>query len=571
MKSSSNRIALSCLAAVLVLVSACEPGSRNATTMDTGLPLSEGLQAYDVLRYTLRNEILVDREAIAGSASVRFAALRDMDTLELDFDGTFHIDSIDGPGGTLDHEATESKLFIKLGETVPAGETREVTVRYRGKPVVAKRPPWDGGFQWAETPSGKPWIATSFQGEGCDIWWPCKDHPSDEPDGVDLHITVPGDLTVASNGVLVGVTDEPDGRKTFHWQTNVPTNLYGIALNIGPYVLIEGTHTSTNGTEIPLAFWAIEDHADDARKLFDTEMNEMVAFFEKFAGPYPWGQEKLGIAETPHLGMEHQTINAYGNEFKRDKYGFDWLLHHELAHEWFGNLVSASDYADLWIHEGFGAYMQPVYTQEVMGDAAFHARMYEAYLGIRACNPVAPRGEFSDDRLHGDEGPGGDIYGRGAWTLHSLRYLMGDEPFWESVRVLLYDTPDPETLEPPIAARHRTTDDYLEITSTIAGRDLSWFFEVYFRSTAVPELVARQEGADVVLEWKTEDDLPFDMPVPVRRSGEVVRVEFSSNTARLAGLSIAEVQIDPFMQVLRKLPSLPTCAEREAEAKKAES
>ena len=565
MRSPGTFFGASVLAAAGIFVVACGTGQRDATTMDTGLPMSEGLRAYDVLRYTLRHDILVERKAIAGSASVRFKALQEMNVLELDFDGAFRIDEIEGLDGPLEYERTDSKLFVTLGETAAVDEVREVTVSYRGKPVEAKRPPWDGGFQWSETPSGKPWIATSFQGEGCDIWWPCKDHPSDEPDGLDLYISVPGDLIVASNGVLIGVSDETDGRNTFHWQTNVPTNLYGVALNIGPYVLIESTYTSTNGTEIPLAFWAIEDHEEDARQLFEAELNDVIRFFERVAGPYPWGQEKLGLAETPHLGMEHQTINAYGNEFKRDKYGFDWLLHHELSHEWFGNLVSVKNYADLWIHEGFGAYMQPVYTQEVMGDAAFHARMYEAYLGIRACNPLAPRDELSDDQMNGDEGPGGDIYSRGAWTLHSLRYVMGDEGFWESVRILLYDTAHPETLEPPIMARHRTTDDYRAIASDVAGRDLSWFFEVYFRTAAVPELVHRQDGADLLLEWKTEGDLPFDMPVPVRSGGEVLDVEFTENTARLEDISVDDVQIDPFMRVLRKLPSLPTCEERKAE------
>jgi len=564
-RSPGTFFGASVLAAAGIFVVACGTGQRDATTMDTGLPMSEGLRAYDVLRYTLRHDILVERKAIAGSASVRFKALQEMNVLELDFDGAFRIDEIEGLDGPLEYERTDSKLFVTLGETAAVDEVREVTVSYRGKPVEAKRPPWDGGFQWSETPSGKPWIATSFQGEGCDIWWPCKDHPSDEPDGLDLYISVPGDLIVASNGVLIGVSDETDGRNTFHWQTNVPTNLYGVALNIGPYVLIESTYTSTNGTEIPLAFWAIEDHEEDARQLFEAELNDVIRFFERVAGPYPWGQEKLGLAETPHLGMEHQTINAYGNEFKRDKYGFDWLLHHELSHEWFGNLVSVKNYADLWIHEGFGAYMQPVYTQEVMGDAAFHARMYEAYLGIRACNPLAPRDELSDDQMNGDEGPGGDIYSRGAWTLHSLRYVMGDEGFWESVRILLYDTAHPETLEPPIMARHRTTDDYRAIASDVAGRDLSWFFEVYFRTAAVPELVHRQDGADLLLEWKTEGDLPFDMPVPVRSGGEVLDVEFTENTARLEDISVDDVQIDPFMRVLRKLPSLPTCEERKAE------
>jgi aminopeptidase N len=554
------------LAAFLVLVTACDDGQRSATMLDTGLPMSEGLRAYDVQRYTLRHDILIDQKAIAGSATIQFRALEEMDVLELDFDGAFQIEKIEGSAGLLEHERTDSKLFVSLGDAIAVDDVAEVTVFYRGKPLEATRPPWDGGFVWSETQSGRPWIATAIQGEGCDVWWPCKDHPSDEPDGVDLHITVPHGLIAASNGVLLDVSSAPDERQTFHWQTNAPTNQYGVALNIGPYVLIEGSYASTNGVEIPLAFFAIEEHQDEARQLFNTELPQVIEFFERVVGPYPWGHEKLGIAETPHLGMEHQTINAYGNEFKRDKYGFDWLLHHELSHEWFGNLVSSKDYADLWIHEGFGAYMQPVYTQEVMGDAAFHARMYEAYLGIEACNPLAPRAEMSDDRMYGDDGPGGDIYGKGAWVVHSLRYLMGEDAFWESVRVLTYGTAHPETLDPPIIPRHRTTDDYLEIVSGIAGRDLSWFFEVYLRSAAVPELTARQDGSDVLLEWITEDDLPFDMSTPVRTGDEVTRIEFSENRARLAGISIDDVQIDPFMQVLRKLPSLPTCAEREIEA-----
>jgi aminopeptidase N len=549
----------------MVLVGACRDGRRNETTMDTGLPMSEGLRAYDVQRYTLRHEILVDRKAISGSATVSFESIEPMDVLELDFDGSYHVSKIEDPRGALDFSSSESKLFISLGETMATGESSEVTVTYEGRPVEASNPPWGGGFVWSETPSGKPWIATAFQGEGCDIWWPCKDHPSDEPEGLDLHITVPGDLIVAANGVMQGVTHEADGRATYHWQSNVPTNIYGVALNIAPYVVIEGTHLSTNGTEVPVVFWAIEDHEEKARHLFETDLPKQIEFFERTIGPYPWGEEKLGFAETPHLGMEHQTINAYGNEFRRGDYGFDWLLHHELSHEWFGNLISAKNYADLWLHEGFGAYMQPVYIEELLGDAAFHSSMYKTFLEIEACRPVAPRAEMSDDQMYSDDGPGGDIYVKGAWTLHSLRYLIGDEAFWKATRILVYDTPHPETLRPPIRPRHRTTDDFLAIVNEVAGADLSWFFEVYLRSAAVPELTARQTEEGLLLEWWTEGDLPFDMPVPVRINGEMTRVVFSGNRAQLDGLATGDVQIDPYMQILRKLSSLPTCEERKAE------
>jgi len=569
LRSFASAVLIPSLAALLFC---CVDGQRDATLMDTGLPLSEDMRAYDVERYTLRQEILVERQAIAGSATVAFRALQEMDTLELDFDGVYEIDRVESDGRELEYRQTDAKLFVTLAPAANPGDTRSVTVFYEGVPIEASHPPWDGGFTWEQTPSGKPWIATSFQGEGCDIWWPCKDHPSDEPSGVDLYITVPRDLTVASNGVLVEVVDEPRDRHTFHWQTNVSTNNYGIALNIAPYVVIEGEYESVNGTVIPVVFYAIEDHEEAARELFDKEMYETIEFFERVVGPYPWGQEKVGIAETPHLGMEHQTINAYGNEFKRDKYGFDWLLHHEFAHEWFGNQVSARNYADLWLHEGFGAYMQIVYTQERMGDAAAHHRLYSSYLKIDPCQPVAPRGEYSDDQMNADgKGPAVNIYTKGSWVIHSLRYLLGEARFWDAVRLLVYGTTEPAALQPPIEARQSSTDEFAAIVSEVAGTDTSWFFEVYLRSGELPELVSEQDGEDVLLTWHAPDDLPFDMPVPVRVGDTLTRVEFQDNRARLPGTRLSEVQIDPQMQILRQLPSLPSCQEQQAEAEQGDS
>jgi aminopeptidase N len=554
------------VAALMTLCGCSINAQRSDYLLDTGLPLTENMRAYDVDRYTLRHEILVSKKSIAGSATVAFDVLANMDVLELNFDGHYDIDRIETDGEELAFEQTESRLFVQLGRTLGPGESGSVTVFYEGRPIEAERPPWEGGFTWEQTPSGKPWIATSFQGQGCDIWWPCKDHPSDEPGGVDLYITVPDDLIVASNGVLVDVKDEPKGRKTFHWQTNVSTNIYGVALNIAPYVLIESEYKSVNGTVIPVVFYAIEDHAEKARVLFDRDVHNMIEFFERTVGPYPWNQEKLGFAETPHLGMEHQTIIAYGNEFRRDDYGFDWLLHHEFSHEWFGNLVSSSNYADLWLHEGTSAYMQTVYTEEFMGDAAAHHRMYKSYLAIDPCLSVAPRGEYSDDQMHAKgTGSAANIYTKGSWVLQSLRYLLGDDRFWDAIRVLVYDTTEPAKLPSPIKARHRTTDDFVKISSDVAGNDLSWFFDVYIRGAELPQLVSEQDGTDVVLRWHTAGDLPFNMPLPVRHGKSIERVEFVDNVARLADTRLHDILIDPNMRILRQLPSLPTCEERRAE------
>lgn len=576
----SNRLRIRQIIVILLvaMATACTGGNviRSKVTTDSGRPLSAGLKAYDVENYTLRHDILIDSKSIAGSASVRFRAVEPMSVLELDFDGLFTIDGIDDDMGELGYTRDDAKLYITLRAPISVGSTHTVTVHYHGRPLEASRPPWDGGFVWSTTPSGKPWIATAMQGEGCDIWWPCKDHPAGEPESADFFFTVPDGLTVASNGVLVSVEPAPNGRQTFHWQTKVKTNTYGIALNVAPYVLIEGNYTSSNGTEVPLKFWAIEDHAEDARDLFDREFKAVLEFYERKVGPYPWGQEKLGVAETPHLGMEHQTINAYGNEFRRGDYGFDWLFHHELAHEWFGNVMTHEIVSDLWLHEGFGAFMQPEYTREILGDAAFHSAMYRSYLGINACNAIAPRDEFSDDELYFDDpegkGPGGDIYSKGTWLLHSLRYLIGDDAFWRATRRLVYGTVNPAQLSAPIVPQYRTTDDFMRIAAEEAGEDLGWFFEVYARRGPLPVLELSETEDGILLEWHAPDALPFPMPIPVRFNGQILHIEFENNKAILHDIARRDVLVDPYMRVLRKLPIVPTCEERRAEeAEKEES
>jgi len=553
------------------LLAACahEPVARSPITLNSGIPLSDGLKSYDVEHYTLRNDILTSEKAITGSSDITFRAVHPMSVLELDFDGLYAIDEISDSDGQLDYTRDAAKIYITLRNELTVGDTQTVLIAYHGQPLEAERAPWDGGFVWSETPSGKPWVATAIQGEGCDLWWPCKDHPAGEPEGMDLYFTVADDLTAVSNGVLIDVEEHDNGRRTFHWRTEVTTNTYGIALNVAPYVLIESTYTSSNGTEIPVKFWAIEDHEEQARELFDREFAPTIEFFERKVGPYPWGQEKLGVAETPHLGMEHQTVNAYGNEFRRGEYGFDSLFQHELAHEWFGNVMTHVTVSDMWLHEGFGAFMQPEYTREVLGDAAFHASLYSTYLKINACNAIAPREEFSADELYFDDpegqGPAGDIYTKGTWLLRSLQYLIGADEFWRAVRILVYDTPDPASLPAPIAARFRSTDDFMRITSEVAGQDLAWFFEVYARRGPLPKLAITEQNNAVVLEWLFADDLDFPMPIPVRINGDIRRVEFSENRATLTGVSSNDIQVDPYMRVLRKLSIVPTCEERRAE------
>jgi aminopeptidase N len=546
---------------------------RSKTTMDSGVAMSSNLSLYSIEHYALRNNILIDEKAIEGSGAITFRARAPMNILELDLDGLYQVDGVSDPGGELAYSRDDSKIYISLRKQVDTDEMHTVTVAYHGQPREPERAPWDGGFVWDQTSTGEPWIATALQGEGCDLWWPCKDHPDGEPTSMDLYFTVPQGLTAASNGVLVDVTDEL-GRSTFHWRTAVSTNTYGVALNIGPYVLIEDTYTSINGTEIPIKFWALQENEAKARDFFASEFADTIAFFESMVGPYPWGQEKLGVVETPHYGMEHQTIIAYGRNFRRKTYGFDYILNHELAHEWFGNVMTHATPSDLWLHEGFGTFMQPAYTRQHVGEAAYHALNYQSDLRIKACNPIAPREYMSYGELYfdgeGGKGPGGDIYSKGSAVLRSLGYVIGEEALWRSIKRLVFDTADPSQLKAPIESRYRSTDDFMNIASEEAGTDLAWFFEMYVRRGPLPEVVMLKEEGSLVLEWQVVDDLDFPMPVAVSINGQLSRIEFSGNRATLGNVSKKDVLIDPNLEILRKTEAVPTCEERRAEEAAAE-
>ena len=279
-------------------------------TADTGGPLSENEHATDVLRYELDLEVFPDKQSIRGEGVTVLRALQPLDTVEIQLDGRFAVPQVSDDGRDAAFQRDHGVITVSLPTRAESGDEIEIAVRYSGRPHVARLAPWDGGFVWAKTEGGQPWIATAVQGEGCDLWWPCKDHYQDRPDRMDLRVTVPSDLSVALNGVLMSVEDEADNRRTFHWRISVPISDYNVSLNIGPFTRIETSYESVNGSTVPLEFWALEEHENEARELIDQDLRDQLKWFEATLGPYPWGGEKLGFVETPHLAMEHHTLNA---------------------------------------------------------------------------------------------------------------------------------------------------------------------------------------------------------------------------------------------------------------------
>lgn len=490
------------------------------------------------------------KQTLSGHATLTFTARATVPRILLDLDGNLKVRSVGVNRAPLD-PARWSQPDGRVAIDVPlrAGERVTVDIFYAGTPHVAANAPWDDGMVWGKTPDGRPWIASTAEGYGCDLLWPCLDFPRGEPAMATLHITAPKGLKAPSNGRLLGVDQLPDGRTIWHWRARQP-NTYALAINIGPFEELTGSYRSRYGNTIPLHYWYLPGERAKAEALF-AEFAPTLDFFEATVGPYPFGDEKLGVVETPHKGMEHQTINAYGNAYAKAPEGFDWLFQHELSHEWFGNQMTAADWDDYWLHEGFATYMQPLYGRSRDGDYRYQV-MLEAQR-----NQIANRVAVVRDRSLTEEqvyepaqgGAGTDIYYKGAWTLHTLRWLIGDAAFFRATRRLVYGRDDPRPGN--FAPRYATTREFERIVADVTGQDLGWFFVAYLRTAALPDLVAKRGAGRLDLAWNTAARV-FPMPIEVEVDGQVQRVAMAGGTGSLAVPEGARVVIDPQARVLRK-------------------
>lgn len=534
---------------------AAKQPALSAQTQASGLPRAPEQEAVVFEKADLQFRVDPKQRSLAGDATLTFRASKPIDRLVVDLDRNYRVDRVEVDGAPVARGAwrnPEGRMSIDLPRPLAAGATTTLRIHYAGKPHVAERAPWDGGFVWAKAPTGEPWIATAVQGEGCDLLWPCIDHPMGEPLEVVQHVTVPAPLVSAGNGVPAGM-DEKDGWRTYHWRTRDP-DTYAIALNIGPYELLQADYRSRYGNTIPLRFWHLRGRERQARTLF-AEFPKMLDFFEETIGPYPFADEKMGVVETPHLGMEHQTINAYGNDYKLSEYGYDWLLQHEFAHEWFGNQLTNTDWSDMWLHEGFGTYMQPLYVQWLRGDMEYQASLMKMRATLANKYPVVSGRPMTEEQVYSDEdGPGHDIYYKGALVLHTLRNLVGDEAFFAATRRLVYgtDRPQPGNFKP----RYGTTRDFVDAINAETRRDYGWFFDVYLRSAPLPELLATRDGDRLALRWKTAGDKPFPMPVEVRVGDRVRSVAMRGGQGSVDLPRGASYTLDPHSKVLRALPHI---------------
>jgi aminopeptidase N len=541
------------IASATLLLSACASQPQLTTlTVNSGAERTPEQLAVVFEKADLKLRIDPASRSISGDATLDFTAQAPLARIVVDLDRNLPVDAVQVDGQALPpsrYSNPEGRLAIELPRQLGVGEHVAVRIAYHGQPHVAKHAPWDGGFVWSQTADGQPWVASAVEGEGCDLFWPCIDHPMGKPKLVDEHFTVPAPLVAAGNGTALGM-EEADGWRTYHWRAKNPST-YGISVNVGPYKLLSAEYASRYGNKIPLALYYLPQSEKQAKELF-AEFPQILDFFENTIGPYPFGDEKMGVVETPHKGMEHQTINAYGNKYAKTAYGYDELLQHEFAHEYFGNQLTNANWDDMWLHEGFGSYMQPLYMQYLRGDKEYFASLMQqrAHIDNKAAM-VSGKPRLEEDVYDQKRGgPGGDIYTKGSLVLHTLRGLVGDEAFFRSVRLLVYGTETPKLGS--MVPRYGTTPEFMGIVDKVTGRDLGWFFQAYLYQAALPELLAKREGGRLQLEWKTAGGTPFPMPVEVRVGQKTMQVPMEGGHGSVNLPAGVGYTLDPQSKILRR-------------------
>jgi aminopeptidase N len=473
---------------------------------------------WDVIQYNISVTPDYANKTISGSNEIVFKVLKAGNKMQLDLQKPMEIKNVSWQNNSVPFTRDGNVYYLDFPSTFSEGKRETITVQFEGKPVEAKRPPWDGGWIWKKDEKGRPWMSVACQGLGASVWYPCKDHQSDEPDnGASLSMTVPDTLVAVANGRMRDKKMNGNGTATYTWFVTNPINNYNIVPYIGKYVTWHEDYQGERG-KLDCDYWVLDYNLEKAKKQF-TQAPKMLKAFEYWFGPYPFYEDGYKLVESPHLGMEHQSAVAYGNKYQNGYLGtdlsgsgwgtkWDFILVHESGHEWFANNVTTKDIADMWVHEGFTNYSETLFTEYEFGKEA--GLDYVSGIRKNIDNDIPIIGHYGVNQ----EGSG-DMYYKGANTLHNVRQVIdNDDHFRQILRGLNKD----------FYHQTVTSDQVEKYIASKSKKDLSKIFDQYLRTTQVPTLeyyfIADEKNKSrmrLYFRW-TDCIKGFNMPVKVQLS-----------------------------------------------------
>ncbi|MEL0457161.1 M1 family metallopeptidase [Flavobacteriaceae bacterium SZ-1-7] len=461
---------------------------------------------WDLTYYHLDIKVDPDEKFISGKNTIQYKVLKNQSVMQIDLQPPMKLLKAIQNGNELEIKHDGNAHFIKLSENQEIGDVKSLEVFYEGHPKEAIRAPWDGGISWKKDANGNHFIASSCQGLGASVWWPCKDHMYDEVDSMLISVNVPSKLIDVSNGRLRKVEQIGD-TKTYSWFVGNPINNYGININIGDYVHFSEVYDGMAGN-LDMDYYVLKDNLEKAKEHFK-DAPKMMKAFEHWFGQYPFYKDGYKLVEVPYLGMEHQSSVTYGNQFKNGYLGndlsgtgwglkFDFIIIHESGHEWFANNITTKDVADMWVHEGFTAYSENLFLDYYYGKEASAEYVIGTRRNIENERPVISHYNVNS------AGPI-DMYYKASNMLHTLRQLIEDDEKWRKILRKMNVTFYHQTVT------SKQIEDFL---SAETGIDLTEFFNQYLRTTKIPTLEYEINKRELKYRWTNIVD-KFDMPIQI--------------------------------------------------------
>jgi aminopeptidase N len=536
MKNTLKSLAAFSLVGLPLLLNSSALAQKTANRADTLRGSITPERAWwDLKHYDLTVNIDPKNKSIKGSNIITYEVVSNATVLQIDLQEPLNITAITQGGEPLTFRREGAVHWVTLTKKQEVGNVEQVHISYEGIPKEAIRPPWDGGITWQKDSKGLPFVASSNQGIGSSIWWPVKDHPADEVDSLDMHVTVPKGLMDISNGRLVEIEVGKD-TDTFHWKVVNPINDYGVNINVGDYVTFGEKYAGEKGV-LDMDYFVLRENLEKAKVHFQ-DARRMMQAFEHWFGPYPFYEDGFKLVDAPYLGMEHQSSVTYGNGYQngyrgRDLSGtgwgmkFDFIIIHEAGHEWFANNITYKDVADMWIHESFTNYSESLFLDYHYGKEAGQAYVRGTRMNI--ANDIPIIGAYGLNQRGS-----GDMYYKGGNLLNMIRQILQDDDKW---RLIL------RGLNKEFYHKTVTTGQVESYISTQVGWNLEKVFDQYLRDVRIPIFEYYQQGGEIQYRW-TNVVKDFDMPVDVLLNGKAVRLQAKTAWQKLEVSSLQELVVD---------------------------
>lgn len=470
---------------------------------------------WDVQHYYIYVEPNFNQKSIEGKVDIKFKVIKPGKSMQIDLQQPMQLTKAYVGDLPMKYTRDGNVYLIDISTALVKDSTYTLALKFDGQVTIAKNPPWDGGWIFTKDKLGRPWMSVACQGLGASVWFPCKDHQSDEPDlGATLKINVPDSLVAVGNGRLIKKEVYNKGYTAYEWKVKNPINNYNIIPYIGKYVSFEETYPGEKGP-LDCSYYVLDYNLEKAKTQFK-QVPLMLKAFEAGFGAYPFYEDGFKLVESPHLGMEHQSAVAYGNGFVNGYRGrdlsnsgwglkWDFIIVHESGHEWFGNNITSNDMADMWIHESFTNYSETVFTTYHYGKEAGDAYVKGTRKLISNNKPIIANYGVNDEGS-------GDMYYKGGNMIHYIKQLFkSDDAFIQALR----------EMNKRFYHKTVTTKQIEDFLTEKVGIDLSKMFDQYLRNTSIPEVAIERNKDGFNYRWINCIE-GYNIPVKIIINGESV-------------------------------------------------